>query len=401
MSLLNLSLIILFAISFFNGMFLTLKKTYSSYRNEFLGITIMIYSLFFMSYVWWYLEKFILEAPFLMRTINPLMFLAFPFFYFFVRNTLMGRKALTKWDFIHFIPALIHFAGLIPLYTMPAEDKYSLAVQMVNDPKQLEFFAQGYIPAVWVGFIRMVLQIGYYVASIRLLLGKEVKQTWGHESRKIQNWLLVSVFLIGMLLFSHLLHYIKDLLSVAGIPIPAFFEDLPYFLIIIPIMLLNVYLQINQNLIYGNTLKKLIEETKMSSSAHQSEKLNESDHPKKLVPGNMDLHELKICLEGLMREEKMYLNPDLALTDIAGRLGLNQRILSQFIKITYGVGTKEFINQYRIQDAIDLMNKGYLQDKSIQGLCQSVGFNSRVTFFLAFKKYTGVSPTDYMKQLPV
>lgn len=398
MSLLNLFLIVLFALSFFNGLFLVLKKSYSSYKNWFLGITIMIYSLFFLSYVWWYQEKFILEAPFLMRTVNPLMFLAFPFFFFFVRNTIRGERGLSKKDLLHFLPALVHFVELIPFYSLSHAEKYHLATQVVADPRKLDLLAQGFIPGAWVDLSRMTLQLGYYLFTINFLFTKEVKQIWGSETRKIQNWLLVSVVLIGMLLFSHLFHYTKDRLAVADVPIHPMIEGLSYFLVILPIVLLNVYLQINQNLIYGYTLQQIIRESKDPETSHQDLKVDQSGEARSQLAVHVDLEEFKLRLEALMKEDKIYLEPDLTLADIADRLGLNQRVLSQFIKLTFGVGTKEFINQYRVQAAIELMNDGYLESKSLEGLGRSVGFNSRVTFFLAFKKFTGYSPTDYLKR---
>lgn len=357
----------------------------------------MIYSLFFISYVWWYLERFILEAPFLMRTINPLMFLAFPFFYFFVRNTIRGQRGLSKKDLLHFIPALIHFVELIPFYSLPLTEKYQIATHLVEDPRRLDVLAQGFIPGAWVDLSRMTLQLGYYLYTIHFLFTKEVKQIWGTETRKIQNWLLVSVFLIGMLLFSHFFHYIKDRLAVAEVPIPPSIEGLSYFLVILPIVLLNVYVQINQNLIYGYTMQQIIRESKDQEANNQGLNAGQTDGTRSSISVNVDLDELRLRLESLMKEDKIYLEPDLALADIADRLGLNQRVLSQFIKHTFGVGTKEFINQYRIKDAIEMMGGGYLESKSLEGLGRSVGFNSRVTFFLAFKKITGVSPTEYIK----
>jgi AraC-like DNA-binding protein len=398
MSLLNLSLIILFALSFFNGIFLVLKKSYSSYKNGFLGVTIMIYSLFFASYVWWYQEQFILQAPFLMRTVNPLMFLAFPFFYFFVRNTIRGEDGLTKRDWVHFIPALIHFLELIPFYALPIDEKYNLAVRVVDDPRKLDELAQGLIPGAWVDVCRMVLQLGYYLFSIQLLFRNEVKQIWGRETRKVQNWLLVSVVLIGMLLFSHMFHYTKDRLSVAEVPIHPLIEGLSYLLVIVPIVLLNVYLQINQNLIYGYTLNKIITGSSIPANSPAELKVHENTISRHSISANIDLEAVKTNLASLMKEDKIYLNPDLVLADIADKLKLPDRVVSQVIKLAFGVGVKEYINQYRIQDAMTLMQQGFLEEKSIEGLCRTVGFNSRVTFFLAFKKSTGLSPTDYMRQ---
>ena len=393
----NLFLILLFTASFFNGLFLVLNKTYSSYKNWFLGVTIMIYSVFLLSYVWWYEEKFILQAPFLMRMANPPMFLSMPFFYFFVRNTLSGQNHLTKKDLIHFLPAVIHLLELMPFFLMPYSEKYQLALQVVQNPTQLEVVAHGFIPGRWVNVARMVLQLVYYLFSIQLLFKKEVKEIWGAEAISIRNWLLVAVVLVGFLLFSHSFYFIKELFLAEGVTIPPVIEILSYIFFIIPFVLLNIYLRINQHLVYGYTLQQIIRDKRLQSG----ESKQDASLPKPAAQNtftHIDLEALSSKLEDLMQVKKLYLNKDLTLKDISDEAGVNYRVLSQFIRIKYNMGVREYINQFRVLAAIDLMKAGYLENKSLEGLCLSVGFNSRITFFLAFKKHTGMSPTEYLKQ---
>ena len=393
----NLFLILLFTASFFNGLFLVLNKTYSSYKNWFLGVTIMIYSVFLLSYVWWYEEKFILQAPFLMRMANPPMFLSMPFFYFFVRNTLSGQNHLTKKDLIHFLPAVIHFLELMPFFLMPYNEKYQLALQVAKNPTQLEAIAHGFIPGRWVNVSRMVLQLVYYLFSIQLLFKKEVKEIWGAEAISIRNWLLVAVVLVGFLLFSHSFYFIKELFLAEGITIPLVIEILSYIFFIIPFVLLNIYLRINQHLVYGYTLQQIIRDKRLQSGESQQA----APLPKPAAQNSfthIDLEALSSKLEDLMQIKRLYLNKDLTLKDIADEACVNYRVLSQFIRIKYNMGVREYINQFRVLAAIDLMKAGYLENKSLEGLCLSVGFNSRITFFLAFKRHTGMSPTEYLKQ---
>lgn len=393
----NLFLILLFTAAFFNGLFLVLNKTYSSYKNWFLGVTIMIYSVFLLSYVWWYQENFILQAPYLMRMANPPMFLSMPFFYFFVRNTLRGQNHLSKKDLIHFLPAVVHLLELMPFFLMPYNEKYQLALQVAQNPVRLEAVAHGFIPGRWVNVARMVLQLGYYLFSIQLLFRKEVKEIWGAEAISIRNWLLVSVVLVGFLLFSHSFYFIKDLFLAEGVTISPVIEILSYVFFIIPFVLLNIYLRINQHLVYGYTLQKIIQENRQQSQSPSDSAVFNKPYVQNMF-SQIDLETLSEKLDRLMQSNKLYLNKDLVLQDIADQVGLSHRVVSQFIRIKYNMGVREYINRFRVLAAIDLMKAGYLENKSLEGLCLSVGFNSRITFFLAFKRHTGMSPTEYLKQ---
>jgi YesN/AraC family two-component response regulator len=55
-----------------------------------------------------------------------------------------------------------------------------------------------------------------------------------------------------------------------------------------------------------------------------------------------------------------------------------------------------FINEYRIDEAI-----GMLEDDSglaLGNVAYEVGFNNNVTFYKAFKKYKGTSPSEYLRE---
>lgn len=385
--------------SFFNGLALVLNKNYTSYKNKYLGVSVMIYSLFLLSYVWWYQEKLILQLPHLMRSTNPLMFLTMPFFYFFVRNTLNSEDSLRKYDWLHFLPAILHFIDLIPFYLLPIETKLVIAEKLVQDPKQLDLLAYGFIPGVWINIFRLSLQFAYYGYVIHILFRKQVKKTWGQEAVSVRNWLLVAIVLIGLLLMAHLFFVVRNLLDISEVELPYGSEYIATFLIVLPIILLNLYMRFNQHLVYGYTINSMIHEKKNKIKAEGNQYLSNPQKSEKSVFHDVDLTKLEQDLLLLMTEKKVYLNPDILLKEMANLLSVNQRVLSQFIKMKYGVGFKEYVNQFRINAAIELLKEGYLETRSLDGLCQSTGFNSRITFFLAFKKSTGMGPTEYIKQV--
>lgn len=398
MSLLGLFLVILFSLTFFNGFFLLSNTNASVYKNRYLGITIMLYSLFFLTYVLWYQEKFILKSPFLIRTVNPLMFLTMPFFYFFVRNTLTGDNSLKKYDFLHFIPAIIHYVELIPFYSIPYQEKMRIAEAIVHQPYKLNELASGWLPGFWVDSTRLFLQILYFILSLRLLFSNKISMNWGREGINIRNWLFVAVILIGFILFSHIIYFIKEFFIQSGYRVNEYLSAISYLLVIIPIVALNIYLRVNQHLIYGYTIPEIFQQSPTIVEDKFELYESEQSHPNNSTTLEVEENLLDLNLQQLMNEEKIYLDKNLSLADIALKLNVSPRILSQYIKSKYNIGVREYINQFRIQAAINLMEKGYLIDKSLEGLCMTVGFNSRVTFFLSFKKFTGLNPTEFQRQ---
>lgn len=107
--------------------------------------------------------------------------------------------------------------------------------------------------------------------------------------------------------------------------------------------------------------------------------------------------DLKNKVLQLMEEEKVYLDSDLKLKDLADRLGLSVPNTSQLINQNLHKDFNTFINEYRIDAAIDLLESN--ASLTLQNVAYETGFNNNVTFYKAFKKYKGTSPSEYLKEV--
>lgn len=99
-------------------------------------------------------------------------------------------------------------------------------------------------------------------------------------------------------------------------------------------------------------------------------------------------------LEKLMNEEKVFLEPDLNLIDLAQRLGTNRTYLSLAVRQFSGKSFSDYVNQARIMYAQELLLKG----ESPKNVEYSCGYISSSTFYRQFQKITGTSPSIWLKQ---
>ena len=106
--------------------------------------------------------------------------------------------------------------------------------------------------------------------------------------------------------------------------------------------------------------------------------------------------ELRRLIELVIKEKKLHLNPDLKLEHLARQIHVPNKKLSHAIHAIYDKNFSNFINDYRIMEAIMLLKTG--NRIRSEELCRRVGFNSRSTFNRAFKIVTGMTPRDYMIQ---
>ena len=92
-----------------------------------------------------------------------------------------------------------------------------------------------------------------------------------------------------------------------------------------------------------------------------------------------------------MQSERPYLRGDLKMKQVADHLGITVHHLSELINTEMGVNFAEFINGYRIQAAIPLLDT----DQGIMEIGYRVGFNNKTSFSQTFKKQVGCTPTQF------
>ncbi|SHI49063.1 AraC-type DNA-binding protein [Arenibacter nanhaiticus] len=100
----------------------------------------------------------------------------------------------------------------------------------------------------------------------------------------------------------------------------------------------------------------------------------------------------------LIENEKVYLDNTITLEKLAKSLNTDRYSLSQVINQEFGKNFYEFINDFRVQEAINIIEKNDYQIDLITDLIYESGFNNKVSFYKAFKKRKGMTPSQYIKE---
>lgn len=102
-------------------------------------------------------------------------------------------------------------------------------------------------------------------------------------------------------------------------------------------------------------------------------------------------------LRKIITEQELYKNPDLKLNDLAKKINISSHQLSQLLNDNLGKSFAAYINEYRIAEACKMIVND--QGIKLEAIGYEVGFNSKSTFYTAFKKHQNTTPTRYKEQL--
>ncbi|WP_195819067.1 helix-turn-helix domain-containing protein [Roseobacter sp. MH60115] len=93
-----------------------------------------------------------------------------------------------------------------------------------------------------------------------------------------------------------------------------------------------------------------------------------------------------------MQQEHLYRDPNLSLWTLSQHIGATTNYVSQTLNERVGQSFFDYVNGWRIEEAKPLIRRG---EQTVLAIAYEVGFNSRSSFYAAFKKQTGVTPTAY------
>ena len=103
----------------------------------------------------------------------------------------------------------------------------------------------------------------------------------------------------------------------------------------------------------------------------------------------------------LLISNKFFLNPDINLYTLSKILDTNTSYLSKVINEYLGKNFSEFLKELRINEAIIRIGESKLMTKySMEGFAHELGFKSKSSFNVAFKKYTGITPSEFINSIP-
>ncbi len=341
------------------------------YWLVYLGIYVGIYGLFSKVL---FTGFHLLSAGFI-----SLLMLHGPFLYLYISALIDKRVKFQSKNLLHFIPFIL-FNLFLFIGSFFPEISGRIRLDHLEGVQEA--------PLLFNFFLILTALSGvvYFILSIRLF--KKLDINIFNNFSTIENinldWLRKLVYSFGTVwtilmvvaTIHHIFHLFSWIFCTDGISL-----SLSAFIILIG------YFGLKQKEIFlGYDRDQLVTESTKSKYAGSS--LKDSD---------AKLHIEK--LTSYMALEKPYLNADLNLPQLANDLNIPSHHLSQVINKNLELNFFDFINRYRIDETKAKMANPKYNNLSLLGIAFDSGFNTKSAFNRVFKKMTGLTPSEYKKQL--
>ncbi|WP_179379071.1 helix-turn-helix domain-containing protein [Jannaschia marina] len=108
-----------------------------------------------------------------------------------------------------------------------------------------------------------------------------------------------------------------------------------------------------------------------------------------------DMGRISTKIDAAMRQDQLYDDPNLSLWDLATHIGVSTNYVSQTLNFVMKRNFFDYVNGFRIRRAVEVLLGS---DATILSIAHDVGFNSRSSFYRAFRQELGMTPMELRKQ---
>jgi AraC-like DNA-binding protein len=325
------------------------------------------------------------------------MFLMAPFFYIGVKGMITNQDGITRKEILHFLPAVLHALELIPLYSKSASEKRVVIEYIMKYEEELMISVHGLIPMIWIDIFRFLL-MGFYFFKSWMMIHKAGLIQQYLTSDRIYSWFKASLVYFGIFQLVFFITYFFNIqYYFSGIFFPIV-RNLSTLILSITIFIyvIEVLRKTKLTLGFQEFDEREVGTRPIKKGLSLKPTLDRGDQLSKVLEKtSSDLDELKGILAHLFEQEFIFKEKDLTVADLAKRLKISVRHLPEILHQVYGKNFKDLVNHYRNQLAKEKIEKGYLEAFTLESLADEVGYNSRITFFNAFKKEFKVSPSEF------
>lgn len=316
----------------------------------------------------------ILKYPHFFKTGSPVFYFLAISILWLGRAQLYGKKGLGKWDYVFVLLPLLNIIEFTPFYLQSYDQKKAYLLELIANRNQIIYAFEGWIPTFFHYFLQVV--IGGFVSLF--LLFKAIQQNKASETQHpASSWMigLAAIFLVFYTIGLGLL-----LSDSEQIPI----HQLASWLFGLMLLFQLFFLFFRPDVLYGIASMPTIPK------------------PTSSIPLFLEVAEAtsyRANIDAFFETHTDFLKYDFRQQHLSDHLGIPKNRLSQIIQQVFNLTFNQLTNKKRIELAVHKLQNKEWKHYTIEAIAQEIGFKSRTTFNKAFQEQTGLTPSQFRKQI--
>lgn len=320
----------------------------------------------------------------LMALTLPILLAMPPLLWFYVRAITSESGLVTmRQAVIHFLPAVAGLSLTIVLLAVPWRELSAAATAPNPISVPLIFNLHLYLMAFILVFI---MQCGFYAVLVtRRLISyrKKLRDLFSSTEDREMRWAgWLGIFMGGYVVSSFITHFSVAEMVLGYKEVENHLDPLPNLFSLMFLWTLSLWgLRQKPGLIAEDTEAADHRDELAATGKYERSALSD-DHARRIAKK----------IENAMRETQLYRDPNLSLWALSKAIRVSPNYVSQTLNATMGHTFFDYVNNWRIAEAKDKLAR---TSDTISAITYDVGFNSRSSFYTAFKRDTGQTPNQY------
>ena len=312
----------------------------------------------------------------------PFFFVIGPFLFLYVRAQAAEKERLEFIDSLHLLPfAIFSTAAVMRSYTVDEDflsgDLFNLNMLVYSISALVSFF--------------------FYLGTTILVLRRHREKILDHfsyQSSQISlNWVkMVNIVISSTLILTVLVTLINFFAGVQvvnpGIPLflgfTVFGFGVSYFGVRQPAIFVKIREEQDER--FEDELQEEAEKEQLEAKKYERSGLKAP-----LANGYAEK------LLDYMQDERPFLKRDLTIQDVADDLKIPPHHLTQTINEYLGKNFYTLVNEYRVEEVKSRLLDDKYNHLTVLAIAHDAGFNSKSSFNMTFKRYVGMTPSEYKR----
>ncbi len=347
------------------------------------GLLYIIFALVFLEfYIYALTSKHIYNMLFLLRTPNVIRAFLPIVLFLYVRNMLNPTIQMRGVDWLHFIFPILVFVGVLPDLLLDSPSKKAILDAYYVQNNSFINTPSGWIPAGFVQPISILAGVAYGFVSVGYIFFTQKKfgMEYAYINRQSLIWLNLLAGAVTVYFLLQLYQYLNLFINNSFDP---------------PSQLIKCILSI---ILFGYFITTPNVQENIDGCILPVDKVTPSVLD--VVPNLLAAYQtdkIALKLDQQIKNSQAFLDSTLDLNALAILTDMTSAKLSKYIKTYYGISFVELINRLRIHYFLE--QRQAFDQYTLETYIYQSGFANRSTFYAAFKKYMGVNPSFYLKEL--